>query len=392
MVVTAFNIGKLPIIKFGAGVFDFAVNSITAIGNDILIVTGGTSFSKTVSYNNFVSQLNKYDVRCYTAQVESEPTPEMIDNAVKKFSDKNIDVVVSIGGGSVIDAGKAISAMLYEDGSVEDYLEDVGTKIHSGRKVPFFAIPTTSGTGSEATKNAVLSRVGKDGFKKSLRHDNFTPDYAIIDPLLTVNMPKKLTICCGMDTLSQLLESYISTKANPVTDALALSGLKHFAQSFETAVETGDYINARADMCYASLMSGITLANAGLAAIHGIAGYLGGLYNIPHGAACGTLIAETLKYSVIKMRKNSKNYTVPLSKIAEAGKLFSDEQTGDENYYIDLLLDKLSKWTDLYNIPRLAEFGIANNDIKTIASKCEIKNHPYSLSSDEIEEILFARL
>ena len=163
--------------------------------------------------------------------IEREPSPEMVDNAVAELTDDNADLVISIGGGSVIDAGKAISAMTGKSDSVTGYLEGIGTKIHPGTKLPFIAIPTTSGTGSEATKNAVLSSVGEKGFKRSLRHDNFVPDIALVDPDLTIQCPREITAASGMDCFTQLLEAYLSDKSCEYTDALAIEGLKAIKSS-----------------------------------------------------------------------------------------------------------------------------------------------------------------
>ena len=194
-------------------------------------------------------------------------------------TDRGIDVVLSTGGGSVIDAGKAVSAMLRVEGSVAEYLEDVGTRKHPGTKVPFVAVPTTAGTGCEATRNAVLSRVGPDGFKKSLRHDNFLPDAAVVDPVLTLSCPPDITAACGLDALTQLLESFVSTKASVLTDVLALSGLEHIGNSLVPAcTNSGQDIDMRANLSYAALMSGITLTSAGLGTVHGFASSIGGLF------------------------------------------------------------------------------------------------------------------
>ena len=168
----------------------------------------------------------RQNIKFQKVVVNSEPSPELVDETVQKYSAEKIDVVVSIGGGSVIDAGKAISAMLNTSGSVREYLEVVGNKEHPGTKVPFIAVPTTSGTGSEATKNAVISKLGKDGFKRSLRHDNLVPDVALIDPELTLNCPPDITAAAGMDCFTQLAEAYLSGKSNDYTDALATRRLQ----------------------------------------------------------------------------------------------------------------------------------------------------------------------
>ena len=180
-----------------------------------------------------------------------------------------------------MDAGKAISAMLTQEGSVKDYLEGVGHKHPSGNKVPFFAVPTTSGTGSEATKNAVLSEIGPNGYKKSLRHDHFVPDLAIVDPDLTLSCPPGLTAYSGMDAFTQLLEAYVSTKAHPFTDALCEKALELLSGSLLQAYQDGENIEAREAMSYAAWTSGIVLAQVGLGVVHGFASAVGGMFDNP---------------------------------------------------------------------------------------------------------------
>lgn len=193
--------------------------------------------------------------------MSGEPTPDFVDRVAERYRGESIAWVVGIGGGSAMDAGKAISAMLSQQGSVADFLEGMETRRHDGRKTPYLAVPTSSGTGSEATKNAVLSRIGADGFKCSLRHDNFVPDVALVDPCLMLSCPPEVTAACGLDALTQLIEAYVSSKASPLSDALALDGIAHFAAGFQRAVDAGSSdVDARAHVAYAAFLSGVTLA------------------------------------------------------------------------------------------------------------------------------------
>ncbi|MES1225938.1 MAG: iron-containing alcohol dehydrogenase, partial [Bacteroidota bacterium] len=288
---------------------------------------------------------------------------------------------------SVLDAGKAISAMLPLKDFVKHYLEGVGTQIHPGTKIPFIAIPTTSGTGSEATKNAVLSETGEHGYKKSLRHNNFVPNVAILDPSLTLSCPKATTAASGMDAFTQLLESYLSTASNPVTDALALEGLKRISDSLLKVYHDGSDLNARTDMSMAAYLSGITLANAGLGLVHGFASSVGGYYEIPHGVICSSMMAATNKITVRKLRSEKSNDEA-LEKYANVGRLFSDQQNKSSEYYTDSLLDLIHTWATEMSIPKLSEGGVTLNDVEKIVESTDNKNNPVKLNKDEIEEVL----
>jgi alcohol dehydrogenase class IV len=311
----------------------------------------------------------------------------MIDAAVIRYRDEKIRLVVAIGGGSVIDAGKAIAAMLYRTESVKDFLEGVGSKEHPGTKVPFIAIPTTSGTGSEATNNAVISEIGITGFKKSLRHENFIPDVAIIDPELTLHCPPDITANSGMDCFTQLVEAYLSTKAFSFTDQLALDGISKLINALPRAWKWGQDNEARAGMSYAALISGICLTNAGLGAVHGFASSIGGLFNIPHGIVCGTLMAPANAVTVKKLRKQDQNHP-SLLKYSELGKFFSNENQKNQDYYVDLFISTLFEWTKMMNIPGLAKYGIKNTDFKKIVELTDNKNNPVKLDKNELTEIL----
>jgi len=323
--------------------------------------------------------------------VRNEPSPETVDETVLKFIGEEIDAVVSIGGGSVIDAGKAISAMLGKTGSVREYLEVVGDKEHPGTKVPFIAVPTTSGTGSEATKNAVISQVGMDGFKRSLRHDNLVPDVAIVDPELTLSCPPEITAAAGMDCFTQLTEAYLSTKANPYTDALALEGIRAIKRSLVRSYTHGDDIDARSDMSFAALTSGICLANAGLGAVHGLAGTIGAIYDIPHGVVCGTLMAVANEMTVRELRIISRVHP-SLKKYAVLGRIFSGSHGKGDDYNIDSFIGYLHEITDRLDLPRLSGYGIGTEDLAVISAKSDVKNNPAELPLGVLSEILARRL
>lgn len=385
--INAFSFANTPQLYFGKG----KISSLPAIckvfGSKILLITGAHSFKSAAYSSTLLDQLNAagYIVEYYT--INKEPTPIIVDRAANKFIDYAPDVVVAIGGGSVLDAGKAISAMLPLKDFVKHYLEGVGTQIHPGTKIPFIAIPTTSGTGSEATKNAVLSETGEHGYKKSLRHNNFVPNVAILDPSLTLSCPKTITAASGMDAFTQLLESYLSTASNPMTDALALEGLKRISDSLLKVYYDGSDLNARTDMAMAAYLSGITLANAGLGLVHGFASSIGGYYEIPHGVICSSMMSASNKITVRKLRAEKSNDEA-LEKYATAGKIFSDQQNKSIEYYTDSLLDLIDRWANEMNIPKLAQGGVTSNDIEKIIKSTDNKNNPIKLNTDEIEEVL----
>jgi alcohol dehydrogenase class IV len=383
-----FAFATTPQLHFGAGKLSGLSGAVKSFGPRILLITGRHSFLSSSRAQNVLNQLDAIALTVQQYRIEREPSPIMIDEAVKSFASYAPDSVVAIGGGSVIDAGKAISAMLPLNEPVKDYLEGVGTKgAHPGVKIPFIAVPTTSGTGSECTKNAVISETGPQGYKRSLRHNNFVPDLAIVDPELTLTCPKSVTATSGMDAFTQLLESYLSTAANPITDALAIEGLTCVSRSLLKAFHQGDDIIVRTDMALASYLSGITLANAGLGLVHGFASPVGGYFDIPHGVICSALMASANKITVRKLR-SGKNDSAALKKYATVGKIFSENKNKSEDYYTDFLLSLIESLTAEMNIPRLSHFGLAKSDFERIIRATDNKNNPVSLNADEMVEVL----
>ncbi|MFC2124520.1 iron-containing alcohol dehydrogenase [Bacteroidota bacterium] len=390
--VTAFQLARTPHLSFGPGKLSELTALISKYPGNTLVITRGDTFLTSNPWDRLQDDFMEQNIKWFHETVDQEPSPDLIDSLTLKYADENIMSVAGIGGGSVLDAGKAVSAMLGKTESIMDYLEGVGAgKEHDGNKKPYIAVPTTSGTGAEATKNAVLSVVGERGFKKSLRHNNLVPDYAIIDPELTISCPQDITSASGMDAFTQLLESYLSPKASEYTDMIVEKGLKHVSESLEKAWNHGQDLNARSGMMLAAYYSGICLANAGLGVIHGFASSIGGMYDIPHGIICGTLMGPANRVTIRKLRK-LENYEA-LYKYALAGKIFGGrEQDQAMDYYINLLLDRINAWTEEFKLPGLAEYGIKKDHIPTIVKKSACRDNPVELEEEELIEILEERL
>ncbi|MFX0007860.1 MAG: iron-containing alcohol dehydrogenase [Candidatus Hermodarchaeota archaeon] len=394
--IPTFSFASIPHIIFGAGKLIELYDIIPKFGNNVLFVIGGNSLKKSGKWDEISSNLKNKSISIDYTSVSGEPSPTVIDENVVKFRNKNLDLIIGIGGGSVIDAGKAISAMLTKDDSITNYLEGVGTKIHDGKKIPYIAIPTTSGTGSEATKNAVISEIDSEGFKKSLRHDNLIPNIAIIDPELMISCPPSISAACGMDAFTQLLEAYVSSKANPITDALAFSGMKYVSENIiQVCADEASNVEVRACMAYGSLVSGIVLANAGLGIIHGLASPIGGYFNIPHGVVCGTLLAEATKANIDVLQKQGLEGDLVLRKYAKIGALLKGEDSAEEIMILEYCLDLieiLQKWTKVLKIDTLGKYGIDEQHISKIVVNAGLKNNPVNLSKATIQNIILNRL
>jgi alcohol dehydrogenase class IV len=389
--VKAFQFARVPKIIFRNGIISDLPNYVKLYGNKIALVTGKSSFMNSIHAEKLLNNLSRYKLGYILISIPGEPSSEDIDNAVKSLNNEGIDLVVGIGGGSVLDAGKAISAMMHMSESVVRFLEGVGDMEHPGTKLPFIAVPTTSGTGSEATKNAVISKIGINGYKKSLRHDNFVPEIALIDPELTLNCPSEITAASGMDCFTQLTEAYLSDKATVYTDALALEGLKAIKLSLTKCCRDGQDKEARTGMSFAALTSGICLANAGLGVVHGFASSVGAMYNIPHGLVCGTLMAKTNEINVRELRKRLNNL-VALNKYSLMGKLFLEEKGGNDDYYIDGFISYLHKLTFDLGLSGFKKYGVQEKDISSICIRTENKNNPVKLVPEDMEEIFRSRL
>ena len=389
--VRPFNFTRLPEIFFGQGKLSLLPDLVGKFGKRIILVTGRRSFMDSASAAVMLDSFSRAGISCVQIEIPGEPSPDDVDSAVRMASSGEVKAVVAVGGGSVMDAGKAISAMYGMTGSVVEYLEGVGTRQHPGSKIPFIALPTTSGTGSEATSNAVLSKVGRDGFKKSLRHPAFVPEIALVDPVLTLGCSPEITAASGMDCFTQMTEAFLSDRANEFTDALAMEGLKSLSKSLTKAYHDGTDIPARTGMSFAALVSGICLANAGLGVVHGFASSVGAMFEIPHGVVCGTLMAPANKIIVRELR-SGKGRTEILAKYAALGKIFTSAEGKTDDYYIDGFIDCLFSFSEELMLPRLSHYGIEQSHFAEICSNTGQKNNPVKLGNDELIEILTDRL
>lgn len=397
MRLSAFSISRLPRIRYGRGSIADIPKLVANYGRSVLLVTGKQSFYATPHWQTLTQALETQGRRWLHFTVPGEPSPMLVDDAVAQFRQQAVDVVVAIGGGSVLDAAKAIAGLLPHGNSVMDHLEGVGANlVYSGPSMPLIAVPTTAGTGSEATKNAVLSVQGAEGFKKSFRDECLVPEYAIIDPDLLASCSPELVAADGMDAFTQLLESYVSVKANPFVDALAWSGMNAVKQGFFAAWEGKEpaATDGRGVMAYAALLSGITLAQVGLGSVHGLASPLGAYFPIPHGVVCGTLVAAATAVNIFAMREREPNNPA-LVKYAEVGRLLLGRDDMDDLTASSALVDLLSGWSEDLRLPRLSHYGINEADIPKIVGNSRgssMLTNPIVLTDGEIETILLQRL
>ncbi|MBN2167587.1 MAG: iron-containing alcohol dehydrogenase [Marinilabiliaceae bacterium] len=382
--VTNFSITKLPSVNFGIGTINILPGLIDSSCSTIVLITGNNTIERSNKLQEIIHQLKtKSHVLHY--KIKREPSPNDIDTIVRDTYD-NKAAVISIGGGSVIDAGKAISAMIPLKENITEYLEIIGSKKHPGIKNLFIAIPTTSGTGSEASANAVISKVGIDGFKRSLRHPNFVPDYVILDPQLTLDCPLNITAQSGMDALTQLTEAYVSTKSNRFTDSLIENAFFQLDDLLTRTIHNGNDIEARTALMYAAYISGIALANAGLGLVHGFASEIGGRFIIPHGAICAKLCVPCHEINVKKAIELNHQHTI--SRYSKLYDCLSKKNSPDESKKALLFIERIKELTQILKIPGFAHFGIQEKDIHEIAAKSELKNNPIDISYNEKIQIL----
>jgi alcohol dehydrogenase len=397
MIQTAFSIGRLPRVEFGAGTIAKAPGIIAGYGRCAMLVTGSRSFPSTPQWHDLIIALGERGISWHHITIDGEPSPQLIDDIVSEYAGSNIDVVLGIGGGSALDAAKAIAGLLRVQNSVMDYLEGVGPELpYEGPAVPLITVPTTAGTGSEATRNAVLSKTGTDGFKKSFRDEQLVAEYAVVDPDLLASCPPHVIAANGMDALTQLLESFVSLRASAFTDALAISGLHAVHDGllpwYQNAAE--DMSTARACMAYAALLSGITLAHCGLGSVHGLASPLGAFYPIPHGVVCGTLVATCTAANIDALRSRAQD-SAALGKYADAASILCGQSFPTHEAAWEALVKLLTDWTAQLELPRLRNYGLDESGLDHVVAHSRgssMKTNPLVLTDDEIKACLQERL
>ncbi len=396
MSITPFSIARLPRIEFGAGSVARLPSLVSKYGRRALLVTGSRSLHLSSYWQPLVSALETEGISWQRVAVADEPSPELVDQSVGRFHRDAVDVVVGIGGGSALDAGKAIAGLLPSGDSVMDYLEGVGPqRTYRGPSAPYIAVPTTAGTGSEATKNAVLSIRGERGFKKSFRHELLVPEYALLDPDLLASCPSAQIAANAMDALTQLIESYVALRANPITDALALGGIDAVRRGLFVWYEGGERAAEGRDLlAYASLTSGICLAQTGLGSVHGLASPLGAFFPIPHGVVCGTLVAAATGANIRALRQREPDNPA-LEKYARLGNLLSGQAHDDPRDACEALTRALEAWTNRLGLSKLGAYGVEESDITRVVAGCRggsMKTNPIVLTDAEIAGIVKQRL
>ena len=374
-------------ILFGEGMMREAAPAAAAMGRRALLVTG-VSRERAAP---LAALLESSGVACASFTVPGEPTVELVRAGTAYARGEQCSLVVALGGGSAIDAGKALAAMLANPGDPLDYLEVIGAGRPIKRpSVPFIAIPTTAGTGSEVTRNAVLASPGHR-VKASLRGAGMLPRLAVVDPELTLDLPRSITASTGLDALTQCIEPYVSARATPMTALVCVEGIRRAAAALPRVWENGRDRQARVEMAWVSLLGGMALANAALGAVHGFAAPIGGMFAAPHGAVCAALLPHVMEMNVQALRDRAPGGE-PLRRYEEVARLLTGRPhaTAEDGVrWVATLCRKLE-------VPPLHAYGVADAEIPDLVGKAahasSMKGNPIVLTPDELRQIVSASL
>ena len=370
-------------IIFGAGTLDEVGLLAREFGSRALVVTG----AEPRRAEPLLALLREQGLGSATFSVCGEPEIKTVGEGVALAKQEKCGVVIAFGGGSALDAGKAIAAMLANAGELLDYLEVIGRGQALTRpSVPFIAIPTTAGTGTEVTRNAVLASP-QHRVKVSLRSPLMLAKVAVVDPELTYDLPPAVTASTGLDALTQLIEPYVCSRASPMTNALCVEGIRRAGRSLRAAVENGHDAAARMDMSVASLFGGLALANAGLGAVHGFAGPIGGQFPAPHGAVCAALLPHVMEANLRALRLRQPAADA-LRRYGEVARLVTGSRTADAEAGIEWVRKLVA---DL-GIPGLGRYGLTREHTAELVAKAShassMKANPIELTPEELADVL----
>jgi alcohol dehydrogenase class IV len=370
-------------IVFGDGVISKLPDLVASLGTRCLVVTG----ADPSRFASAVAALRSRGIEVTTFSTRGEPTVDSARAGVSRAREAGCNVIVAIGGGSVVDAGKAIAALIANGGDPLDYLEVIGAgKAITQPSIPFVAVPTTAGTGSEVTRNAVLAAEAQR-VKVSLRSPLMLPRVALVDPELTYSMPPAVTASTGLDALTQVIEPFVSNKSNPLTDAICREGMVRAARSLRRAYQRGDDAEARRDMALASVFGGLALANAGLGAVHGFAAPAGGMFRAAHGALCARLLPFVMERNIAALRARSPDNHV-LPRFDEVARILTGRPDATAEDGIAWVMGTC----DALAVPHLSAHGLAEADFDTLVDKAaaasSMKGNPIALTRDELLEIV----
>ena len=396
MTATAsFEFSTVGRIVFGPGAADGLGDIAASFGRRALLVVGSRTLDRDGVVRRIAAALAERKVEATVFAAHGEPDVELVDSAARQAVDEGCDLVIGLGGGSALDAAKAAAVLATNGGSALDYMEVVGRGASLNRPgLPIVAVPTTAGTGAEATRNAVIT-ARERAFKASIRSPYLLPRVAVVDPTLTLSLPAGVTASTGLDALTQLLEAFVSRRASAITDALALEGLRRAGRSLAKACDRGDDLEARTDMCLASLLGGVVLANAGLGAVHGFASPLGGRYPIPHGAACAALLPHVTSANVWALRQRDPGGPT-LAKYAAAGEALLGTRSVTISEGAEACARALADLVRLLAIPPLKAFGVRLEDVPDLVAAAEgassMRGNPIALTKVELAEVLAAAI
>jgi alcohol dehydrogenase class IV len=370
-------------IRFGAGTIQEVGDLVSQLGTTALLLTGATGQHAPLVQ----AQLDQRNISWTVLRVAGEPTVAMVEEAVIMARQAAVEFIISIGGGSVIDTGKAVAALLANPGEPLDYLEGIGRgKKLAKPSLSHIAIPTTAGAGAEVTRNAVLASPAHQ-IKVSLRSPYMLPTCALVDPELTRTLPPAITAATGADALTQCIEPYLSNQANPITDAIAREGIRRAARGLPLAYTDGVNLDARTDMAIASLCGGLALANAKLGAVHGFAGVIGGLYNAGHGAICAALLPHCMEANLQAMTSRA-----PDSPIVQRFQDIAQRLTGYTDATDTDGIDWLFTLARQLNLSTLQQLGVQRSDFPKIVAQAQksssMQGNPIVLTEHELTGIL----